>query len=146
MFTLNDLPRVVTKSKKRVGRGNGSKLGKNCGYGNKGQLARGSKMKVYFSGTTSDAGASIISRNPKKRGFKALPNKQEVQVSLYSLMSVYKTGEVVSIPTLLEKEIITKKINKVRIYLSNVIEKKLDFKFDNNDNIHLTKGVRELIK
>jgi large subunit ribosomal protein L15 len=145
MFTINDLPKVVSKKKKRLGRGEGSRVGKNCGAGNKGQLKRSGKMKVYFSGTTSDAGASILSRNPKKRGFKALPKKQLVSFSLNTLARHYKDKETVSIKSLLEKGLITEKINKIRVYLSNEMKNKVSFMFDKNSNIHLTKGVEGLI-
>lgn len=145
MFTLNDLPKIVFQGKKRVGRGNGSQRGKNCGKGNKGQLSRGGKMPVYFSGTTSDSGPSILSRNPKKRGFKALPKRQEVQLALTVLLKNYKNGETVSMESLLHKNLISKKINKVRVYLSKK-EEKVEIKFDNSDKIHLTKGVKELVK
>jgi ribosomal protein L15 len=102
-------------------------------------------MKVYFSGTTSDAGASILSRNPKKRGFKALPKKQLVSFSLNTLARHYKDKETVSIKSLLEKGLITEKINKIRVYLSNEMKNKVSFMFDKNSNIHLTKGVEGLI-
>lgn len=53
------------KSKKRVGRGVGSGVGKTCGRGQKGQLCRsGSKRRPWFEG-----GQMPIQRRVPKRGF-----------------------------------------------------------------------------
>lgn len=46
---LNELPKTVVKTKKRVGRGSGSGRGKTSGRGTKGQKAR-EKIKLSFEG------------------------------------------------------------------------------------------------
>ena len=48
-MNLSQLPRIVTKSKKRIGRGYGSGKAKTAGRGTKGQKARG-KIPGGFEG------------------------------------------------------------------------------------------------
>lgn len=55
-----------TKSRKRLGRGNGSGLGKTCGKGHKGQRSRaGASIPAGFEG-----GQMPLQRRLPKRGFK----------------------------------------------------------------------------
>ncbi len=63
MAQLHELPKVVTKSKKVVGRGHGSGRGKTAGRGTKGQKARGT-IPHYFEG----GALRLIKRLPLLRG------------------------------------------------------------------------------
>lgn len=66
MAKLNQLSKITTKSKKRVGRGYGSgKGGHTAGRGAKGQKAR-SKVKAGFAGTKTRK--SLLKRLPLLRG------------------------------------------------------------------------------
>jgi len=71
---LNQLPKITSKKKKRVGRGYGSgKGGHTSGRGAKGQKAR-SKVKPWFEGGQTP----LLKRLPMKRGkdkFKSLKPK-----------------------------------------------------------------------
>jgi len=68
-------------SKKRVGRGIGSGLGKTAGRGHKGQRARsGGYHKVGFEG-----GQMPIQRRLPKRGFRSTTVKQTAEVRLSEL-------------------------------------------------------------
>jgi large subunit ribosomal protein L15 len=73
---LNQLPKITSKGKKRVGRGIGSgKGGHTSGRGQKGQKSR-SKLPPLFEG--SKVRKSLIKRLPMKRGkdrFKAYQRK-----------------------------------------------------------------------
>lgn len=63
---LNTLPKITTKSAKRIGRGHGSGKGKTAGRGTKGQNARG-KLSIthpHFEGGTRP----LIKRLPVRRG------------------------------------------------------------------------------
>lgn len=60
---LARLPRIKTKSKRRMGRGLGSGRGKTAGRGTKGQKARG-KISLWFEG----GALPLIKRLPKLRG------------------------------------------------------------------------------
>ena len=82
-----NLPKTVTKSKKRVGRGyGGGKGGHTVGRGQKGQKAR-SKVHVIFEGVKMKK--SQIKRLPLRRGkgkFKAKNKPIIVNVNLLNLL------------------------------------------------------------
>jgi len=83
MMTLHTLkkPRRSTHEKKRVGRGQGSGLGKTAGRGGKGQKARSGNM--HFEGF--EGGQSPLQRRLPKWGFTAPNRKQFAIVSLDNL-------------------------------------------------------------
>lgn len=100
---LNNLPKLQTRSKKRLGRGLGSGKGKTGGRGTKGQKARDT-IKLGFTG-----GVPLYRRLPLKKG-KGNPNHSEkiVAISLHELAEL-KSGSVVDIQLLLSSKIITGK-------------------------------------
>ncbi|NJK71265.1 MAG: hypothetical protein HC932_03370 [Thermales bacterium] len=63
MFSTNNMKKI-TKTKKRVGRGEGSNRGKNAGKGHKGQTKRG-HVRIGFEGNQTP----LVRRLPKLRGF-----------------------------------------------------------------------------
>ena len=66
----------ATRSKKRVGRGHGSGLGRNAGRGEKGYHSRsGSKHRPWFEG-----GQMPLHRRVPKRGFSNFLFKKEFQL------------------------------------------------------------------
>ena len=71
-MNLNKLPRIITRPKKRVGRGMESGKGSHtAGRGTKGQKARG-KVSILYEGTKTKK--SLVKRIPMLRGkgkFKA---------------------------------------------------------------------------
>jgi len=144
MFTLEDLPKIVLKRKQRVGRGNGSNRGKNSGLGNKGQTKHGGKRPAYFIGDSSDSGQFALSRSPKRKGFKARVNKQAVTVQLKSILTSFDSGNI-NIETLKEKGLINSKVKKVKVIKTNNLGKiTATLKFDENENLVLSQGVKEL--
>jgi len=71
-------------SKRRVGRGIGSGLGKTCGRGHKGQKSRaGGFHKVGFEG-----GQMPLQRRLPKRGFVSLTRNDTVEVRLSDLQAL----------------------------------------------------------
>lgn len=71
-------------SKRRVGRGIGSGLGKTCGRGHKGQKSRaGGFHKVGFEG-----GQMPLQRRLPKRGFVSMTRNDTVQVRLSDLQKM----------------------------------------------------------
>ncbi|NCN23069.1 MAG: 50S ribosomal protein L15 [Gallionellales bacterium CG_4_10_14_3_um_filter_54_96] len=71
-------------SKRRVGRGIGSGLGKTCGRGHKGQKSRaGGFHKVGFEG-----GQMPLQRRLPKRGFVSLTRNDTVEVRLSDLQNL----------------------------------------------------------
>lgn len=105
MTKLDQLPKIVSKKKKRIGRGYGSgKGGHTVGRGTKGQKARG-KIGLTFTGTK--AKKSLLKRLPLRRGkgkFKSLKPKPLIVNLKY--LNLFKKGEVVNLENLIEKRIV----------------------------------------
>ena len=79
------------KTRKRLGRGAGSGLGKTSGRGHKGQYARsGHKHKLGFEG-----GQMRLIRRLPKRGFKNVARKDFMAVNVSSL-NAFDAGTVVT--------------------------------------------------
>jgi large subunit ribosomal protein L15 len=93
-MNLNSLKNVkgARKTRKRVGRGMGSGLGKTCGKGHKGQMARaGHKHKEGFEG-----GQMTLIRRTPKRGFTNFTRKAYLPVNLGMLERVFADGAAVT--------------------------------------------------
>lgn len=115
-------PTVKTKSKKRVGRGIGSGLGKTSGRGQKGQKARsGGGVRRGFEG-----GQTPLYRRLPKRGFKNINSKTYTEVTLTMLNKSNATE--VTAETLLEEGIIGKINDGIVVLASGNLEKKLTVK------------------
>ena len=79
------------KTRKRLGRGMSSGLGKTSGRGHKGQYARsGHKHKLGFEG-----GQMRLIRRIPKRGFKNISRKELLPVNVAAL-NVFETGAEVT--------------------------------------------------
>ena len=75
---------------KRLGRGHGSGLGKTCGKGHKGQMARsGHKHKLHFEG-----GQMPLIRRLPKRGFTNYTRVEFIPVNVGSLQGFEEGTEV----------------------------------------------------
>ena len=71
----------ATSSKKRIGRGHGSGLGRNAGRGDKGYHSRsGSKHRPWFEGGQMP----LHRRQPKRRFSKFLFRKEYKVVNIYA--------------------------------------------------------------
>lgn len=137
MFTLNNLTKTVAKKKKVLGRGEGSRLGKNAGKGHKGQTKRSGKLPVTFEGGRK----SIVRRTPKFRGFKQGDNStQELNSKLVN--SYFTSGESLTFESLRAKGLITSFVRKVRIVKKG--DEPLNVVVPEDERIHLTKGVKAL--
>ena len=81
---INELPRIITRPKKRVGRGIGSgKGGHTSSRGNKGQKAR-EDVPLLYEGTKTKK--SLVKRIPLLRGKgKLKPNEKPVILHLGDL-------------------------------------------------------------
>lgn len=133
---LNELrPAKGSKTtKKRLGRGIGSGLGKTSGKGHKGQKARtGGYHKVGFEG-----GQMPIQRRLPKFGFNSLMARSTAHVRLSDLAKV-AAGDV-NLQALKDAGIITKNMKRARVYLSGQIAKKI-----NLIGIKATCGAKEAI-
>ena len=112
------------KEKKRKGRGPGSGLGKTAGRGHKGQKARGSsKVEPWFEG-----GQTPLHRRLPKRGFKNINKKVYAIVNVKTLEEKFEEGEVVTPEVLLERGIIKKIRDGVKILGNGELTKPLTVK------------------
>ena len=117
-------PAVGSKtSKKRVGRGIGSGLGKTSGKGHKGQNARsGGGVRPGFEG-----GQMPLFRRIPKRGFKNINSKEYTEVTLAMLENL-ENGTEVTVNSLLELGVIRKANDGIVVLGNGELTKKLTVK------------------
>ncbi|MFQ3580970.1 50S ribosomal protein L15 [Chloracidobacterium validum] len=127
MLSLSSLSQVVRSSKKRVGRGPGSGLGKTSGRGVKGQKSRsGFTSKRGFEGGQMP----LHRRLPKRgdlRGRKNVENKNAAILDIAKLLSCYESDAQISIQSLIDKGLVKGEKKKVKIIGSATSDKKFNF-------------------
>ena len=112
-----------THRKKIIGRGIGSGTGKTSGKGHKGQKARsGGGVRPGFEG-----GQMPLYRRLPKRGFNNIFAKKYVSVN-DEVLDKFNDGDEVTAETLLEKNIISKKLDGVKLLGRGEVTKKLTVK------------------
>ena len=110
-----------TKEAFRKGRGHGSGNGKTAGRGHKGQKARaGRGMRPGFEG-----GQMPLQRRVPKRGFVNIFGKEFSIVNVSALDQSFEDGAVVDIDALIEKGLVKKVLDGVKILGNGEISKKL---------------------
>ena len=128
------------QTRKRVGRGIGSTLGKTCGKGHKGQKARsGGYHKVGFEG-----GQMPLQRRIPKFGFISRKARTRFELSLRSLAKIaanIKDNKDIDLLTLESLGVINKHVSKVKVILSGEIEMPVNLK-----GIDVTPGARKAIE
>ena len=120
---LHELEKNIgaTRAKKRVGRGPGSGLGKTSGRGQKGQKARsGGSINPVFEG-----GQLPLYRRLPKRGFSNHRFKTVYAVVNLSDFNKFDDGTLVTPALLLEKGIIKKQLDGIKVLGNGKLEKKL---------------------
>lgn len=109
------------KDKVRRCRGIGSGLGKNGGSGNKGQNSRsGGGVRLGFEG-----GQLPLYRRLPKRGFKNYGHTTYAVVNLSTIEKYFKDGDTVSMTTLVEKGIIKKEFDGLKVLGEGELSKKV---------------------
>ena len=122
-------------SRKRVGRGIGSGMGKTAGRGHKGQKARsGGFTKIGFEG-----GQMPLQRRLPKVGFSSRISIVTSQVTLGQLDKL--TEKDINIDVLKKHNLITKNILRVKVMLSGEINRAI-----NLVGIKATKGAKAAIE
>ncbi|MBQ6266077.1 MAG: 50S ribosomal protein L15 [Clostridia bacterium] len=119
---LHDLSPAAgsTKARKRIGRGPASGQGKTAGKGHKGQLARaGRGMRAGFEG-----GQMPLQRRVPKRGFNNIFRTEYAIVNI-SALDAFDDGDTVTVEALVEKGIVKKTMDGVKILGNGEISKKL---------------------
>jgi large subunit ribosomal protein L15 len=136
-MNLNTLkPAVGEKtSRKRVGRGIGSGMGKTAGRGHKGQKSRsGGFSKIGFEG-----GQMPLQRRLPKVGFSSRVSIITSQVTLSQLDKLTETD--INIDVLKKHNLVTKNILRVKVMLSGEINRAI-----NLVGINPTKGAKVAIE
>lgn len=109
------------QSKKRVGRGPGSGLGKTSGRGQKGQKARsGGSINPVFEG-----GQLPLYRRIPKRGFSNHMFKTEYAVINVEDLNIFDDNTVVTPALLKETGIVKKQLSGIKVLGNGKLEKKL---------------------
>jgi large subunit ribosomal protein L15 len=122
-------------SRKRVGRGIGSGLGKTCGRGHKGQKSRsGGFHKVGFEG-----GQMPLQRRLPKVGFTSRVSLSSAEVRLSELAKV--DGDVVDLEALMKANIVSRGIKRAKIFASGSVDRAYTIK-----GVGLTKGAKAAIE
>ena len=128
-------PAVRKETKKRVGRGIGSGLGKTSGRGQKGQKSRsGGGVRRGFEG-----GQTPLYRRLPKRGFTNVHARNYTEVTLTMLNKA--TSEEVTAESLIADGIINKVNDGIVILATGKLDKKLTVKA-----VRFTKAAKEKIE
>ncbi len=122
------------RSRKRVGRGIGSGLGKTCGRGHKGQKSRsGGSVKPGFEG-----GQMPLQKRLPKYGFTSRIAKTTAQVTLDEISKV--GGDCVNLQSLRAAGLINSSIKRVKVFKSGTIEKAVVIQ-----GLSITRGAKEAL-
>ncbi len=123
------------QTRKRVGRGIGSGLGKTCGRGHKGQHSRsGGFTKVGFEG-----GQMPLQRRLPKVGFSSRVKASRAEVRLHELVAV--EADVVDLDALKAANIIPQQTLKAKVIASGELTRAVTLR-----GINVTKGARAAIE
>ena len=110
-----------TKARMRIGRGAGSGQGKTAGKGHKGQKARaGRGMRPGFEG-----GQMPLQRRIPKRGFVNIFRTELAIVNVAKLEKYFEAGETVTVEALVEKGLVKKVLDGVKVLGNGDITKAL---------------------
>lgn len=111
----------ATKSRKRLGRGVGSGLGKTSGKGHKGQNARSGGGK----GPMFEGGQLPLFKRLPKRGFSNDRFKVEYAVINLSDLNKFENDAVITPELLREMGLVKKQLDGVKVLAKGTLEKKL---------------------
>jgi len=136
MMYLNTLKSAQGARKKRfrVGRGPGSGLGKTCGKGHKGQLARAGGFKVGFEG-----GQMPLIRRLPKLGFNSRKARLTTEVKLSELEKLSDT--VITLDVLKLNKVVARKYQFAKIILSGSLSRAVTVQ-----GIKVTRGAQQAIE
>ncbi|MCX8009095.1 MAG: 50S ribosomal protein L15 [Patescibacteria group bacterium] len=133
---ITQLPKIVEKSKKRIGRGHGSGKVKTGGRGQKGQKARG-KVRHSFEGGQK----MLLHRLPMLRGKRRNKSQVEPVVEIQvKKLEEFLTGDEVTLQTLMKKGILEEGTKRVKIIGNNPISVSLTVR------VPVTKGAKQVIE
>ena len=113
-----------TKSRKRVGRGPGSGMGKTSTRGQKGQKSRsGASISAWFEG-----GQTPLFRRIPKRGFNNKRFSTVYATINLSDLNRFNDGDTVTPELLKEMGIVKKQLSGIKVLANGKLEKKVNVK------------------
>ena len=115
-------PAGARKAVTRKGRGAGSGNGKTAGFGHKGRKARSGVKKAGFEG-----GQMPLARRLPKRGFNNIFATEYATIKVSDLEK-FEAGSVVDVQALLDKGIIKKSLDGVKVLGNGELTKALTVK------------------
>lgn len=117
-------PEGAIKTRKRVGRGPGSGLGKTSGRGENGQNGRsGGGVRPGFEG-----GQTPLFRRLPKRGFSNALFKKEYAIINLSDLNNFEDGATITLEVLMDAGIIKKSLSGLKVLGNGEITKKVTVK------------------
>ncbi len=123
------------KSRKRVGRGMGSGIGKTAGRGHKGQKSRsGGFHKVGFEG-----GQMPLQRRLPKRGFASRTARYNDELRLYQVQVI--KADVIDLEFLKAQGIVAHDIRKVKVINTGTLDRAVTIR-----GLAVTKGAQAAIE
>ena len=126
MMNLSNLKPVegARHSKKRVGRGVGSGMGKTSTRGHKGQNARsGGGVRPGYEG-----GQTPLFKRLPKRGFTNINRKEYAVVNLGDINNKFEAGAIVDVEALKKAGLVKKEYEGVKILSHGELDKALTIK------------------
>ena len=130
---LNKSPE--TKTRKRVGRGPGSGMGKTSTRGENGQKSRsGVSVSAWFEG-----GQSPLYRRIPKRGFNNKRFATRYATINLSDLNRFNDGDIVTPELLIETGVIKKELAGVKVLANGKLEKKVTVKANRFSSAAVTK-------
>lgn len=110
-----------TKTRKRVGRGPGSGMGKTATRGENGQKSRsGVSISPWFEG-----GQTPLYRRVPKRGFNNARFRTEYATINLSDLNRFNDGDVITLELLKELGIVKKQLAGIKVLANGTLEKKV---------------------
>lgn len=123
------------KSRKRVGRGIGSGMGKTAGRGHKGQKSRsGGSVAAGFEG-----GQMPLQKRLPKYGFTSRIARTTAQIRLAELSKV--KADVIDLEALKEADLVRDDVRRVRVFLSGELQGAVTIR-----GLAVSKGARAAIE
>ena len=124
-----------TKTRKRVGRGPGSGMGKTSTRGENGQKSRsGVSISAWFEG-----GQSPLYRRIPKRGFNNKRFATRYATINLSDLNKFNDGDIVTPELLIETGVIKKELAGVKVLANGKLEKKVTVKANRFSSAAVTK-------
>ena len=125
-MNLSDIKQVSVprKRRKRVGRGEGSGMGKTSGRGHKGQQSRSGYSRTFGS----EGGQMPLFRRLPKRGFTNARFRVDYAIVNLSDLKGFGAGDTVDLSAVKAKGLVPKKSKKLKVLARGELDRSLTVK------------------